>query len=80
MIFKERKLRLTMQYAYGHSGNSGNECADHTASLGTSSNHNVAARWIHHNFDASACFDGCHNINEIFERLQRIRTDPASLS
>ena len=83
MIFAQRKLRLTMQHVYGHNGNLGNECADHAAALGTSgvtSNHNVATRWIHHNFDASACFDGCHNINELLERLQRIRTDTVSLS
>ena len=62
---------------YGHSGNLGNECADHAAALGTfglTSSHNVATRWIHHNFDEFACFDGCHNITEILERLQRIRT------
>ena len=83
MIFAQRKLRLTMQHVYGHSGNLGNECADHAAALGTlgfTSNLNVATCWIHHNFDASACFDGCNNIIEILERLQRIRTDAASLS
>ena len=82
MIFAQRKLRLTMQHVYGHSGNLGNECADHPAALVTlnfTSNHNVATCWIHHNF-ASACFDGCNNITEIPERLQRIRTDAASLS
>ena len=53
-----------MQHVYGHSGNLGIECADHAAALGTfglTSNHNVATRWIHHNFGASACFDGCDN-------------------
>ena len=57
MIFAQRKLPLTMQHAYGHSGNLGNECADHAGALGTSgftSSHNVATRWIHHNFAASA--------------------------
>ena len=34
MIFAQRKLRLTMQHVYGHSGNLGNECADHAAALG----------------------------------------------
>ena len=29
---------------------------------------------------AFACFDGCHNITEILERLQRVRTDVVSLS
>ena len=82
MIFAQRKLRLTMQHVYGHSGNLGNECADHAAALGTldlTSNHNVATRWIHRNFDASACFEGCNNITEILERLQRIRTDAVVL-
>ena len=74
MIFAQRKLRLTMQHVYGHSGNLGNECADHAAS------HNVTTLWICHNFDASACFDVCHNITEILERLQRIRSDAVSLS
>ena len=35
MIFAQRKLRLIMQHVYGHSGNLGNECADHAAALGT---------------------------------------------
>ena len=63
-----------MQHVYGHSGNLGNECADHAAALGSfglTSNHNVTTRWIHQNFDATACFDGC-NITEILKRLQRI--------
>ena len=83
MIFAQRKLRLTLQQVYGHSGNLGNECADHAAALGTfglTSSHNVATRWIRHNFDAFASFDGCHNITEILERLQRNRTDAASRS
>ena len=82
MIFAQRKHRLTMQHVYGHNGNLCTECADHAAALGASgftSNHNVTTRWIHHNFDASECFDGCHNITEILERLQRIRMDAASL-
>ena len=82
MILAKRKLRLTMQHVYGHGGNLGNECADHAAALGTfglTSSHNVVIRWIHHNFDASACFDGCHSITEILERLKRIRTDTVSL-
>ena len=33
MIFAQRKLRLTMQHVYGHSGNLGSECADHAAAL-----------------------------------------------
>ena len=64
-----------MQHVYGHGGNLGDECADHAAALGTFglvSNHNVATRWIHHNFDAIACFDGCHNISEILEGDERV--------
>ena len=83
MIFAQSKLRLTMQHVYCHSGNLGNECADHAAALGTfglTSSRNVATRWIRHNLDAFASFDGCHNITEILERLQRNRTDAASLS
>ena len=52
-----------------------NECTDHAAAPGTlgfTSSHIVTTRLIHHNFDATACFDGCHSI-------QRIRTDTVSL-
>ena len=59
-----------------------NECADHAAALGTFgliSNHNVATRWIHHNFDAAVCFDDFNNIGEVLERLQHIRTNATSL-
>ena len=55
-IRAQRRLRLTMQHVYGHGGIWSNECADHAAALGTFgliSSHNVATRWIHHNFDAS---------------------------
>ena len=41
----QHRLRLTMQHVYSHSGNLGNECADHAAALGTfglTSSHNVA--------------------------------------
>ena len=75
MIRAQHRLRLTMQHVYGHSGNLGSECADHAAAFGTlgfTSSHNVTTRWIHHNFDATACFDGCNNITEILKRLQRI--------
>ena len=82
MIFAQRKLRLTMQHVYGHGVNLGNQCADHAAALGTvglTSSHNVATRWIHHNFDASVRFDDCNNISEVLERLQHIRTNATSL-
>ena len=70
-----------MQHVYGHSGNLGNECADHAAALGTYgliSSHNVTSRWIQQNFDASECFVGCHSISETLERLQHIRTNTAT--
>ena len=81
LIRAQRRLRLTMQHVYGHSGKLGNERADHAAALGTFgliSNHNVAIRWIHHNFDASVCFNGCDNISEVLEWLQHFRTNVTS--
>ena len=82
MIRVQHKLRLTMQHVYGHSGNLGNECADHAAALGTFgliSSHNASTRWVRRNFDTSVCFDGCHSISETLERLQHIRTNTATL-
>ena len=70
-----------MQHVYCHSGNLGNECADHAAALGTFgliSYHNDTTRWTRHNFDTSVCFDVCHNISETLERLQHIRTNTAT--
>ena len=55
---------------YGHTGNLGNECADHAAALGTFDlvlNHNFAARWLRHNFDTAACFGSCNNIGAVLE-------------
>ena len=78
LIRAQHRLRLTIQHVYGHGGNLGNECTDHAAALGTFgliSGHNVATRWIRHNFDVSVCFHGCNNISEVLERLQRIRTN-----
>ena len=82
MLRAQHRLRLTMQHVYGHIGNLGNECADHAAalvSLGLISSHNVATRWFRHNFDTSACCDGCKSISRILERLHRIRTEATSL-
>ena len=59
-------------------GNLGNECADALGTFGLISIHNVATRWIHHNFDAAVCFDGCDNISEVLERLRHIRTNATS--
>ena len=48
-------------------------------SLGLISSHNDATCWVRHNFDTSACCDGCISINEILERLHSIRTEATSL-
>ena len=48
-------------------------------SLGLISSHNDASRWFRHNFDTSACCDGCNSISRILERLHRIRTEATSL-
>ena len=82
MLRAQHRLRLTMHHVYGHTGNLGNECADHAAalgSLGLNSSHNVTTRWDRHNFDTSACCDGCNNISDILERLHRIGTEATSL-
>ena len=45
----QHRLRLTMQHVCGHTGNLGNECADHAAALGALclvSNQNLATRWV----------------------------------
>ena len=71
-----------MRHVYGHTGNLGNEWADHAAEHGTFglvSNHNLATRWVRHNFDASACFGSCNNIGDVLEMLRNIRTETASL-
>ena len=75
MICAQHRLRLTMQHVYGHTGNLGNECADHAAALGTFglvSSHNVATDWTRNNFDASVCFDACNNISEILENCSTL--------
>ena len=67
-----------MQHVYGHSGNLGNECADHAAALGTFGL-NASTRWVRLNLDTSVCFDGCHSISESLQRLQHLRTNTATL-
>ena len=76
----QHRLRLTMQHVYGHGGNLANERADNAAALGTigvTSIHNVASRWIHNIFGASVCFDATNNISDswndctAFEQTQR---------
>ena len=83
MICAQHSLRVTMQHVYGRTWNLCDECADQAAALGSLGlifSHNVTTRWFRHNFDTSVCCDGCNNISEVLERLQRIRTDAASLS
>ena len=72
----QHRLRLAMQHVYGHSGNLGNECADHAAALGTLglvSSHNLATRWGRHNFDTSACFGTCNNTGEVLENYVTLK-------
>ena len=67
---------------YGHTGNLGNECADHAAALGTLglvSSRNLATRWARHNFDTSACFGSFNNIGDVLVKLRNIRTETTSL-
>ena len=60
----QHRVRLTLEHVYGPSGNLCNDCADHSAALGTfgpTSSHNVASS---------------HNVERGL-RLQLIRTDAA---
>ena len=82
MLSVQHRLRLTVQHVHGHSGNLGDECADHAAALGTFglvSGHNLATRWVRHNFDTSACCGDCNSISEVLEKLRSIGTEAASL-
>ena len=82
MLSVQHRLRLTTQHVYGHTGNLGNGCADRAAALGTFglvSNHNLAFRWVRHNFDTSACFGSCNNVGDVLEQLRNIRTETTSL-
>ena len=76
LIHAQRRLRLSMQHVFGHSGKLGNECADHAAARGTFglTCHNNVTRWVHHNFDATMCFDDRKNISWVLERLEHIQT------
>ena len=51
----------------------------HLAPFGLISNHNIATRCVHQNFDATVCFNCCCNIGDVLERLQHIRTNATSL-
>ena len=76
------RLRFTVQHVYGHTGNLGNECADHAAALsalGLVSHHNLSARWARHTFDTAACFASCNNIGDVLEKLGNIRTEVTSI-
>ena len=81
MLKVQHRLRLTVQHVYGHTGNLGNECADHAVALGTFgqvSNHNLSTRWIRHDFDTAACFGSCNNIGDVLEKLRDTRTETTS--
>ena len=70
MLKVQHRSRLTMQHVCGHTGNLGNECADHAVALGTFgqvSNHNLFTRWVRHDFDTAACFVSCNNIRDVLE-------------
>ena len=72
MLNVQHRSRFTMQHVYGHTGNLGNECADHAAGLGVLglvSNHNSSARWARHNFDTAACFGSCNNIRDVLGKI-----------
>ena len=70
MLKVQHRLRFTMQHVYGHTGNLGDECADHAAALGTFG-HGIksylSTRWVRHNFDTSACSGSCNNIGDVLE-------------
>ena len=77
----QHRLPLTMQHVYGHTGNLGDECADHAAALKTFilvSNHDLATRWVRHNFDI-ACSGSCNNFGDVLEKLRDIRSETTSL-
>ena len=72
MLSAQQRLRLTMQHVHGHSNFDSpcNTCTatpgtwemnvlimpPHLGTFGLVSNHNLATRWVRHNFDTSVCF------------------------
>ena len=78
-----RRLRFTMQHVCSHVENLGNECADHAAALGAFglvSHHKLSTHWTRHSFDSVSCFDICHNLGDVLEKLRDIRTGRVSAS
>ena len=78
MLNAQHRLRLTMQHVYGHTGNFGNECADHAAALGAPSlvsGHNLTSRWTRPSFNATTRFALCNTDGDILEKLQSVRTE-----
>ena len=72
-----------MQHVYGHTGNLGNECADHASAhgaLGFVSSHNLSTRWVRHNIGTAVCFASRNNIGDVLEKLHDIRTETTSMS
>ena len=79
----QHRLLLTTLHVYGHTGNLGNERADHAAALealGLLSSHNLSTRWAHHSFGTTACFASCNNIGDVLEKLHDVRTEMTSTS
>ena len=79
----QHRLRFTMQHVCGHTGNLGNECADHAAALGALglvSSHNFSTRWALHSFDSASCIASCSNLGDVLEKVRDIRTDMVSTS
>ena len=82
MLSVQHRLRFTMQHVHGHTGNLGNERADHAAAvgaLGLVPSHNLSARRARHTFDTAACFASCNNIDDVVEKLHDIRTEITSI-
>ena len=77
------RQRFTMQHVNSHAENLGNECADHAAALGAFglvSNHNHSMRWARQSIASVSCFDICHNLGDVFEKLRDVRTARVSAS
>ena len=73
----QHKLRFSIQHVYSHAESVGNEGADHAAALGALglvSSHDLSTRWARQSFDSVSCFEICHNLGDVLEKLRDIRT------
>ena len=71
MLKVQHRLRLTEQHVHGHTGTWVMNVLIVPAALGALglvSNHNLATRWVRHNFDASACFGSCTKMGDVLEK------------